>query len=294
MDLTALNNLKAAVAAGKVATPAQQRLLAIFRQLDASRAQALSLLSSLPVLFGILLGPTVGMLSDRTRSRLGRRAPWILFGGLVGACFLIGVRFAPTVAVLVILWVVAQCVLGVASGPMSATVADRIPEARIGMVSSFGGLGNLVGGLIGAVIAGVAFASLGLNLYFLYAGCIVVGTVCFVFLVKDRPSTALQRGIPEEEAVRMGLMEPLPQRERGTAEAAWKSQGQREGTMPAALSSASRVVGTTLYSSSFRRPPYVPVLVEFQTTSASLCTGRSKPSLSRKLGRQDIHLLHDQ
>ncbi len=45
----------------------------------------------------------------------------------------------------------------------------------------------------------------------------------------------IKKGIPISEAVSMGLKEPLSDLERGTAEAAWKSMGGVEGTMPVAF-----------------------------------------------------------
>jgi plastocyanin len=48
-------------------------------------------------------------------------------------------------------------------------------------------------------------------------------------------TSKIKRGIAEDEAVKMGLMAPLSGRDRGTADAAWKSLGQREGTMPVAF-----------------------------------------------------------
>ncbi|MFH9616684.1 hypothetical protein ACH4MM_23685 [Streptomyces pratensis] len=80
VDLTALNDLKAAVNAGTaVATGEQQRLLDLLSDFDAARAQALSLITSLAVAATMLVQPVVGVLSDRTRSQFGRRAPWIVF-----------------------------------------------------------------------------------------------------------------------------------------------------------------------------------------------------------------------
>lgn len=191
VDLTALNDLRAAVADGAAATAEQHRLLGLLSQFDAGRARALSLVTSLAVLGTMLVQPVIGVVSDRTRSRLGRRAPWILFGALVGAGFLVAARFAPTIAVLALLWTVAQVTLNVALGPLTATVADRVPESRLGTVSAVGGLGTFLGGILGGVLAGVLFASLGLNTYLLVAALVVLGLVGFVARLPDRPSTAL-------------------------------------------------------------------------------------------------------
>jgi len=45
----------------------------------------------------------------------------------------------------------------------------------------------------------------------------------------------IKAGIPVDEAVRLGLIESPSAQERGTAEAAWKSMGEKEGTMPVAF-----------------------------------------------------------
>ena len=45
----------------------------------------------------------------------------------------------------------------------------------------------------------------------------------------------IKMGLPVDQAVNMGLMEPMSAQERGTADAAWKSLGEKEGTMPVAF-----------------------------------------------------------
>jgi MFS family permease len=210
VDLTALTNLQSAVAAGTaVATSDQQRQLGLLSQFDASRAQALSLISSLGILGGMLAGPLVGVASDRTRSRFGRRAPWILVGAIAGACFVAGMRFAPSIGVLALLYALTMAVLAVAASPLGVTVADRIPESKLGMTSALGGLGTLLGGIIGTIVAGVTFASLGLNFYFFIAVLLVLGMVGFVVFVKDRPSTALQVEAHGWSAFLRGFLVPL-------------------------------------------------------------------------------------
>lgn len=45
----------------------------------------------------------------------------------------------------------------------------------------------------------------------------------------------IKRGISIDEAVSLKLMEPMSVQERGTAEAAWKSMGEKQGAMPVAF-----------------------------------------------------------
>ncbi len=56
-------------------------------------------------------------------------------------------------------------------------------------------------------------------------------------LLRARLSQAsrIRRGIGEDEAVGLGLVQPRPANERGTADAAWKDLGQAEGSRPVAF-----------------------------------------------------------
>ncbi|MFJ8951438.1 MFS transporter [Streptomyces sp. NPDC102381] len=214
VDLTALNNLKAAVDAGTaVATGEQRRLLDLLGDFDSARAQALSLVTSLAVAATMIVQPVVGVLSDRTRSRFGRRAPWILFGALVGTCFLVGVRFAPTIAVLALLWTCTQTVLTMVSGPLQTTVADRIPQERVGAVSGIGSLGNFGGGVLGGVGAGILLPVLGLDILYAFAALLLVTVAGFVFLARDRASTDLVVAPHRWGSFFRGLLVPLRHRD---------------------------------------------------------------------------------
>jgi MFS family permease len=210
VDLQALTLLRADVVAGAAtATAEQTRLLGLLAEFDASRAGSLALVGAIGVAVTMLVQPVVGVLSDRTRSRLGRRAPWMLFGALVGAAFLAGMRFAPSVAVLALLWTCAQVILNTASAPLNTTVADRVPEAKRGLVSSLGGLGLFGGGIVGGVAAGVLFPSLGLDLYLVLAAIVVAFVVLFVGRVQDRPSTDLEVPAHSWRSFFAGFLVPL-------------------------------------------------------------------------------------
>jgi MFS family permease len=192
VDLVQLTALKDAVAAGTTtATTEQSRLLSVLASFDASRAQSLALVSSISLFATMLVQPLIGVFSDRTRSRLGRRAPWMLIGVLIGAGFMIGVRYAPTVSILVVLWTIASVALNAAVSPMSATLADRIPENRRGAMSGIGGFGSFFGGVLGSVGAGVLLSMIGLDAYFVFAGIVILCVPLFVWRVRDRSSRDL-------------------------------------------------------------------------------------------------------
>lgn len=192
LDTQQLTLLQQQIQAGTAtATPEQARQLAILADFDAARARSLSIIASVGVILTMLIQPLVGVASDRTRSRLGRRAPWILFGTLAGAVLLIALRFAPSVAVLALVWMSAQAILNTASGPLVATVADRMPENRRGTASSLGGFGNFFGGVVGGVGAGLLFATVGLDLYFVLAAFVAFVGVMFVVLARDASSVDL-------------------------------------------------------------------------------------------------------
>ena len=191
VDLQQLTALKAAIEAGTTtATPDQTRLLGLLANFDAARATSLSLIAVISSVLTMLIQPIAGILSDRTRSIWGRRAPWIVAGAVAGAAMLIGMRFSPTIGLLLVTYSIAQLGLNLASGPLSATVADRVPAESRGVMSALSGFGTLVGGAVGSLLAGTLFAMMGLDAYFPFALAVIVFTVLFVLVARDRDSRA--------------------------------------------------------------------------------------------------------
>ena len=196
VDLQALTLLQQQVADGTAtATAEEQRLLGLLDDFNGAKASALAVISSIGVALTMIAQPIIGVLSDRTRSRMGRRAPWILFGGLTGAAALALLPLAPTIAVLGILFTTAQVLLNAAQSPLSATIADRVPEDRRGTASALGGFASFFGGILGGLLAGALFASIGLGFYLPLALFVALGVVLFVLLAGDRSSREL--AVPE-------------------------------------------------------------------------------------------------
>ena len=99
------------------------------------------------LLVAALVQPLIGRLSDRTRSPLGRRVPYIIFGTVVVCASLVLALLAPNIGALFAAWIFIQANLNIAYGPGMALIRDLIPRARIGVASSVKILLDAVGGL---------------------------------------------------------------------------------------------------------------------------------------------------
>ncbi|NQX29973.1 MFS transporter [Microbacteriaceae bacterium VKM Ac-2854] len=113
--------------------------------------------SVLPIgALGAVIGnPVFGALSDRTRTRWGRRRPWLL-GGIVG--LLAGLAWMASttdVLTLTLAWLVCQLASNAASSALVASFADNVPEAQRGRASSIMALAqnvSILAGTYGAVL----------------------------------------------------------------------------------------------------------------------------------------------
>ncbi len=65
-----------------------------------SKNTYLAVLGISGLLMAAMVQPTIGRISDRTQSPLGRRVPFIIWGSIFAAVGLIGVRLAPNFGVL--------------------------------------------------------------------------------------------------------------------------------------------------------------------------------------------------
>ncbi|MBC5763204.1 MFS transporter [Ramlibacter albus] len=165
------------------------------QQLDeAAKAGNLALIKSVAVAVTMVMQPLVGVASDRTRSRWGRRAPWLVAGALATAAGLAGMQFATAVWQLLTGWVAAQVGITMVMGPLAATVADRMPAAQRGIMSAVAGAGLLLGFTLGIALASALYARFGLGSYLVFASGVMVFSALFVAVARDRSSLGMQQG----------------------------------------------------------------------------------------------------
>ena len=163
-------------------------LPALVQQLDAdNKIQLIALFSTIGMLVAAISNMVAGALSDKTHSRFGRRAVWIVSGSFGFMLSMIGASFSQGIPMLLIFWMLGQVALNFIVAPMVAWL-DYAPEKQKGLAASaYGGLGMALGNngfnVIGAMFLGQ------FRLGFILFGIITfVGTLLAVWIVREPSS----------------------------------------------------------------------------------------------------------
>ncbi len=188
----ALNAVYGGVAG--VLVPAQ-----IARAEPADKDAVLAVVLTASSLLTLVVHPLAGAASDRTRSRWGRRAPWILAGAGGSAAVMVALGHAESVWAVALGWLVLQPLLNVLEAPLDAVLADRVEPSRRPRAAAFFGMGAAGGLAAGAAGAGLGVASPPLVYVALAAG-LMIAAVFFVVANPDRSNAPRAVRLPIREA----------------------------------------------------------------------------------------------
>jgi len=130
--------------------------------------------------------PAIGALSDRTRTRFGRRQPWMAGAVLVAGLTVGALGGAPSAVLLGAVWVVAQVALDGVRVTSDAYLVDAFPADHRGIAAGVVGIAVVVGAAAGALLSG-AFVARPAAVSWSLAGLVVVSVVVFAALVRDPP-----------------------------------------------------------------------------------------------------------
>lgn len=154
---------------------------------EENKVANLALVTTIGAFAAMIAQPVAGAISDRTRSRFGRRAPWMVAGALIGGLALVGMAFANTLLMIAIAWTMVQIAYNFAQGPLSAILPDRVPVRARGTFAAIGGAATMIGAIGGQVVG----ASLAQNIgaaYVALAGFALIVMTLFVVFNPDRSS----------------------------------------------------------------------------------------------------------
>lgn len=121
---------------------------------------SLGIVATIGAVVSLIAGPAAGVLSDRTHSRWGRRRPWLLAGVAVSILGSIVVAVAPSIAVVILGWVIVCLGGSGAAAAITPIVAERIPERQRGTVGAIVGIATQLAGVLGYTIGGMLTGSM--------------------------------------------------------------------------------------------------------------------------------------
>jgi MFS family permease len=164
--------------------PTQAQLARQAEVFDPARKEALlGLATAVGAAVTAVAVPVLGALSDRTRTRFGRRRPFVAAGILLAAAGLAVLAFAGGVGAMLGGWVVAQVGLSAVQAGLVATIPDRVPRAQLGSVAGWAGMTQMLGALLGTLLVNEVVPDLAGG----YLACAAVAVLAVVpFLVGHR------------------------------------------------------------------------------------------------------------
>jgi MFS family permease len=118
------------------------------------------LFETIPVLFAVLVQPTVATISDYTISRWGRRKPYIFIGAILDVVFLWGFAASNELVVMFAFIMLLQFSANFAQGPFQGYVPDLVPKEQVGLASGLMGVMIVIGQVTGAGIGALGLIAL--------------------------------------------------------------------------------------------------------------------------------------
>jgi MFS family permease len=146
---------------------------------------SLALVAGVGALLAMFANPFFGRLSDRTSSRHGMRRPWMVIGLAGGSLGILVVALAPSIAIVLIGWCIAQLFFNALLAALVAVLPDQIPVAQRGTVSGVLGVCLPIASVTGTFLVQLFTGN---QLIMFLAPCAIGGffILLFVITLKDR------------------------------------------------------------------------------------------------------------
>ena len=171
---------------------------------------ALAVLEGIGSLMAVVWQPVVGAVSDRTRSRWGRRRPFIVIGTVGDVIFLVGLALSGSYWLIVIFYFLLQTASNTAQGPYQGLMPDLVPVAQRGTASGYYGISNVVGLLAGTIGAGFILMHAGRLVAILtICGLLLATMLPTVLLIPDRAQPITEQFTGVRQALKATFSRPL-------------------------------------------------------------------------------------
>jgi MFS family permease len=141
---------------------------------------SLALVAGTGALLAMFGNPFFGKMSDRTSSRLGMRRPWMVIGLVGGSLGILVVALAPSIAVVLVGWCLAQLLFNALLAAMVAVLPDQVPAAQRGLVAGVLGVCTPIASVSGTFLVKLFTGN---QLAMFLAPCAIGGFFILLFAV---------------------------------------------------------------------------------------------------------------
>lgn len=160
----------------------------------------LGTMNSVGCVFALFSNVIFGALSDITRSRFGKRTPWIVAGGLITAAGYVLAFSSAQLVGIVAGWCIVQVGVNMMIAPAVAVLSDRIPENVRGTFSAFYGGAQIVGSSAGTFLGSKFIENMGTGFAIGAALFAVTGIVTVLIWPRERSSAASVASVESSDA----------------------------------------------------------------------------------------------
>ncbi|MFD1670738.1 MFS transporter [Agrilactobacillus yilanensis] len=175
-----------AVWIGPVASTRSTLIPQLFSQIDsAHKVWAVGILAMVSSLTAAITNLLFGALSDVTRTRLGKRKPYIIMGTIVTAISLIAIANVKSVVVIIGIWVITAGAENAVAATIYAQISDRIAPRWRGTISTFYGVGGTIVPQLFAILAAQFLGDVRFGLYVMAAIAVVL-MIVHILLAQEK------------------------------------------------------------------------------------------------------------
>lgn len=145
----------------------------------------LGIITAIGPIAGMVFPYLSGIISDRSNFKIGKRKPWVLLGGGLGAIFLLLIGFSPNYIILFILTFGIYATLNFLQGAYYSWMPEAVMPSQVGTVNGLGKLFYSLGGTI-LFLVGVYLFYINKELPFaLVLICIMIPVVIVSIFIKE-------------------------------------------------------------------------------------------------------------
>jgi MFS family permease len=153
----------------------------------------------------MFIQPIVGERSDHTRTRIGRRKPWMLIGAPLAAFFFIGIPLTETVVGIMFAILFTNVAMALFRSPTIALLGDLFPSSQRstanGIINLMGGIGTIIAFLMGGLLY-----SLGRITPFVFGSVVMLAAIGVVLIFIREPELPPEK---EEKGTQHGFLTNL-------------------------------------------------------------------------------------